>query len=130
MAAKRSPAQLRELSAFIETLYKTAGYGTWAEFADDARVHRVSISNWKNGTTGIDGYNLFRLIRAAAAAQVETTPEDLAAAVARALTTAGEESIIVARLDELAGGVAEALRLLREARPEAPGGQQSQGGTP
>jgi hypothetical protein len=59
--------QRRELAAFIADLYAASGCATWAEFAERAKVHWASLSDWKRGASTPDGYNLFKLIRVAGA---------------------------------------------------------------
>lgn len=57
---------LAELGDFVRLLYAFGGFQTWAEFADAAGVHKVSISRWNNDEM-MEGPNLLKLIRASGA---------------------------------------------------------------
>lgn len=66
MAASRSERQLAEIGVFVEALYEIGGYGTWKEFADEAKISTGQISEFKNGVAEPSGYNLLRLIQVSA----------------------------------------------------------------
>src|SRR4051794_408394 len=64
MAAARSEAQRNEGAAFVRWLYENSETSTWKEFADRARVHWASLSDWQTAKSVPDGYNLLQLIKA------------------------------------------------------------------
>lgn len=119
MARDLDERQLADLSAFVNALAEAAGYATTAEWARESGYPAANLSNLRNGRKGVDGYNLLRLIRAAAA-RSDLTTEQLALGLARATAADASAESVARRLDELAGLVAEALELLRQ----PPGGSQ------
>lgn len=114
MARDLDERQQAELSEFVNALADAAGYTTTAEWARDSGYPASNLSNVRNGRRAIDGYNLLRLIRAAAS-RSDLTAEQLALGLARA-TAADESESIGRRLDELSGLVQESLELLHEAQ--------------
>lgn len=120
MARKLDEAQMAELQAFVDALVEAGGFASNAELARESGYDRSALSDLRNGHGAIDGYNLLRLIRAAAARAPEMTTEQLALGLARATAVDAEEETVLARLDELSGLVAEALELLRQQRPPGP----------
>ncbi len=112
MAEKRSEQERSELGAFIRELYVIGGYARWAEFADDARVHPVSLSNWQNGEKTPDGVNVLKLIRAAAARTNREARE-----LATSLAVADRERL-ADRLEDVERGMTELAGLLRESLGE------------
>lgn len=118
MARPLDDRQQGELSAFVNALAEAAGYTTTAEWARDSGYPPPNLSNLRNGRGAIDGFNLLRLIRAAAA-RTEMTPDQLALGLARATAGDASEESIGRRLDELAALVTEALSLLRDDPPAA-----------
>lgn len=67
MARALDATQQAELSAFVNRLAQIAGYETTAEWARDSGYPASNLSNLRNGRGSVDGYNLLRLVRAAAA---------------------------------------------------------------
>jgi hypothetical protein len=128
MARDLDPQQQADLTGFVNALAEIAGYTTTAEWARESGYPASNLSNLRNARGGVDGYNLLRLIRAAAA-RAEAPPEHLSASLARALGTAGADDSVADRLDELAGLVTEALELLRDSQTAAqqrtPGARRS-----
>lgn len=122
MARDLDAKQQEELTEFVNTLAEAAGYKTTAEWARESGYPASNLSNLRNGQKGVDGYNLLRLLRAAAA-RVETTPEQLALGLARATAEDASEVSVARRLDEIAALVTEALGELR-ARPAQPEARQ------
>lgn len=115
MARPLDDQQRQELRAFAEGLYSLAGYTSAAQWERDSGVEHSTVSRFRNGTGGIDGYNLLRLIRAASArVQIggeRQSPEQAAVAAA------GDP--VLHLLEALAGNVNRLLSgqtaLLREA---------------
>lgn len=87
MAVRRSALQKQALAAFVHTLYEQSPYVTWADFARAADVHPVNISDWQRAQTAPDGWNLYKLIKAAggAPAALAALPRDDQAAIAESL---------------------------------------------
>ena len=129
MARPLDLRQQRELTEFVNALYKAAGYTTLAEWARDSDYPASNLSDIRNEKSGVDGYNLLRLIRAAAA-RSHATPEELATRLATELARGSAESVD-SRLGELSALVQEALTLLKarlpqpEAVPRKRGGQRT-----
>jgi hypothetical protein len=115
MARPLDDRQQRELSEFVNALATAAGYTTTAEWARDSGYPPPNLSNLRNGRGAVDGYNLLRLIRAAAA-RSDLTTDQLALGLAQATAREATEESVQARLDELTELVTEALRLLHEAQ--------------
>lgn len=67
MSRALDPKQQAELTEFVNDLAKTAGYTTTAEWARDSGYPAPNLSKLRGGKGAIDGYNLLRLIRVAAA---------------------------------------------------------------
>jgi hypothetical protein len=67
MARSLDEHQQAELSAFVNELAEAAGYTTTAEWARESGYPASNLSELRNGNRSVDGYNLLRLIRAAAA---------------------------------------------------------------
>lgn len=118
MARSLDARQQEELTAFVNALAAAAGYETTAEWARESGYAYPNLTNLRNGKGAVDGYNLLRLIRAAAA-RSDLTTEQFALGLAQATAGDGSAESTARRLDELAGFVAEALELLRESRPAA-----------
>lgn len=66
MARKLDGRQLESLSAFVGELWDLAGYETTAEWARESGYPASNLSKLRNGRGAIDGFNLLRLIEAAA----------------------------------------------------------------
>lgn len=66
MARKLDDQQRTELAAFLNQVADAAGYTTTAEWARDSGIPASNLSNMRNGKRAVDGYNLLRLMRAAA----------------------------------------------------------------
>lgn len=126
MARPLDERQQAELTAFVNSLAELAGYTSHAEWARDAGYPAPNLTNLRNAKGAIDGYNLLRLIHAAARrAQLE--PEVLAL-LAERVADQDDETSIQTRLDELAGLVAQALVLLRaQAQQRDHAGRRTQG---
>jgi hypothetical protein len=119
MARDLDHRQQAELTDFVNRLAQLGGYTTTAEWARQSGYPASNLSNLRNARGGVDGYNLLRLIRAAAE-RMEIQPEELAVTTARVQAEDAGDEMIASRLDELAGLVSEALELLRAAA-ERPG---------
>lgn len=116
MSRRLDKPQQHELSAFVNALAETAGYETTAEWARDSGYSYPNLINLRNGKGAVDGFNLLRLIRSAAQ-RAGLATEDLALKAA----ASGDPDLVAnvsARLDELAGLMAEALQLLRADNPQ------------
>lgn len=113
MAASRSPSQLAEIGAFIQRLYELGGYGTWKEFADDAKLSAPQLSDFQRGTVEPSGYNLFRLIQAAAA---RAGTDDATLALRLGATPASLLEGIREGVSSLLLGQAEILQSIDEAQ--------------
>jgi hypothetical protein len=123
MTRRREKAQQDELTAFVQALKDAAGYAHTSDWATESGYSYPNLTNLLLGKNGVDGYNLFRLIRAAAA-RMELPVETLAATKARAEDDLGEV------LDQISAGVGEALTMLRallEAQQAPPEGKRSRG---
>jgi predicted transcriptional regulator len=87
------------LATFVNALQKRAGYKHASEWARDAGFPASNLSDVKNGNAGIDGLNLLRLIRAAAA---KLEDDEIALALRAAEPSLGEAVLrleaVVARL--------------------------------
>lgn len=123
MARDLDERQQAELSDFVNALADAAGYTTTAEWAREAGYPASNLSNLRNGRRAVDGYNLLRLIRAAAS-RSELTTEQLAVGLARATEADESAESIGRRLDELSKLVQESLELLHEAQRLRSGDQQ------
>lgn len=111
MAARRSEAQLRELARFVQGLYALGGYATWKEFADQAGVHPVQLSDYQTATSEPSGWSLYSLIRAAAE-RAQSNPVD--AAVSLDARRAGRERAELGEsVAELLAGQKEILRRVK-----------------
>lgn len=115
MARSLDERQQAELTAFVNAIAEAAGYETTAEWARDSGYAYPNLTNLRNGKGAVDGFNLLRLIRAAAA-RADLTTEQLALGLAQATAEDGSKESIGRRLDELSGLVQESLRLLHEAQ--------------
>ena len=84
MARALDAQQKDELVEFLEELYRTSGYTTQAEWARDAAFPQANLSKAlsRSNRAGVDGYNLLKLIRAAAT-RAGARPEEIALARAR-----------------------------------------------
>jgi hypothetical protein len=107
MARQLDPAQQQELTDFVNELFGAAGYKKTADWARDSGYPAPNLSNLRNAKGGVDGYNLLRLIRAAAA-RTNSTPEVLALDLAR-VTVDGSPASIDGHLRELSDLVKQAL---------------------
>lgn len=104
MARQLDPGEQDELTSFVNALYERAGYTRIAAWAADAGLPASNLSKLRNRRGGIDGYNLLKLINAAA----------LRAGVpAVDLAVGASQRSVAQRLDELADGVAFAIDLLQ-----------------
>lgn len=100
MARGLDEHQQRELTAFVNRLFERAGYRTTADWSRDSGYPAPNLSMLRNGKAGIDGYNLLKLIEAAAeramvseeemAIAAAPRPESLAAAVKEVRALLGE----------------------------------------
>lgn len=124
MARKLEEWQQEELTAFVNALADAAGYKKTADWARDSGYPASNLSKLRHEKMAVDGYNLFRLIRAASARRGQTA-EDLATELARELTDVTKEWLD-GRLRELSDLVTEALVLLRdEARRRTSGASRT-----
>lgn len=114
MARKLEAWQQEELTAFVNALADAAGYTKTADWARDSDYPASNLSDLRNAKMGVDGYNLLRLIRAAAS-QMQIDQEVLAAGLARAIDAGSVKKPVEDRLKELSDLVARALEAL-EAR--------------
>lgn len=113
MARALDAQQQGELSAFVNELAALAGYTTTAEWARDSGYPAPNLTNLRNGKGAVDGYNLLRLIRAAAQRAGED-PLRLAASAARPAARSADPSNaeLARRLEEVADLVTEGLARL------------------
>lgn len=118
MARRLDAHQQKVLTDFVNALARAAGYTTHAEWSRDSGYPAPNLSELRLGKGGIDGVNLVRLIRAAAA-KAGVPPEALAIATARASAEHDDTSLVALRLEEIQYAVEEALLLLRAAQPPA-----------
>lgn len=121
MARQLDERQQADLTAFVNALADRAGYTTTAEWSRDSGYPAPNLSNLRNGRGAIDGYNLLRLIRAAAA-RAETAAEDLATELAGASTAL--DGRLRAVEDGLTALASEIRRSLES--PEAAGSASAQ----
>lgn len=112
MARKLSKDQLAELAEFVNALGEAAGYTTrTSDWARDSGYPASNLSDLRNGKVSIDGYNLLRLVRAAA----EKAEKDPAAlALSEASRSGGEptNADLALLLEVLSIGVTEGLARL------------------
>lgn len=111
MARKLDNEQQADLTAFVNALALRAGYTTTAEWARDSGYPAPNLSNLRNGNGAIDGYNLLRLIRAAAS-RIDVAPIDLA--VERASGAAASRGSFADRLEAVEGTMTELASLIRQ----------------
>lgn len=122
MAENLDASQRAALSAFVNSIAQAAGYTTTAEWSRDSGYPAPNLSKLRGGKGAVSGYNLLRLIRAAAE-RGNLSAEQLAVAAARG--TDAVDPSIRDRLEDLAVAAAEALEILRDLR--ARGGGQNRG---
>lgn len=124
MARKLEEWQQQELTAFVNAIADAAGYKKTADWARDSGYPASNLSDLRNAKAGVDGFNLLRLIRAAADRSGQTA-EDLAQATA----DESPESIRLhlAKLTTLVTSALEQLEALA-APPERAGGRKGQRG--
>lgn len=109
MARPLDDRQQADLSAFVNDLAQRANYTTTAEWARDSGYPASNLSNLRNGKGAVDGYNLLKLIRAAAA-RIEMPVDSLAVASSRSGAAEGwSNEELALRLEEVAALVAEGL---------------------
>lgn len=113
MARSLDAHQKQELAAFVKALFDAAGYKTIAQWANESDYPASNLSDLRNAKVGVDGYNLLKLIRAAAL-RLNSTPEDLAAQILRATDDRSFAASVDHRLAQLSDLVLEALNLLRD----------------
>lgn len=101
MARRLSEPQAAALSAFVQALYGIGGFASWADFAREAGYHPTSMSDLKNGKSGIDGPNLLALIEAAARRSGQETA-DVAVKAATGRETDAPEPVHLGPLEEVA----------------------------
>jgi hypothetical protein len=107
MARKLDDEQQADLSAFVNRLAESAGYKTTAEWSRDSGYPAPNLSNLRNGVGAVDGYNLLRLIRAAAV-KAERDPLSLA------VEQVEDARTIADRLAEVEQGLTDLTSLIRE----------------
>ena len=109
MARKLDERQQAELTSFVNTLAELGGYTNTAEWSRDSGYAYPNLTNLTNGKGAIDGFNLLRLIQAAA--RRATLPAEHLALVTARLEAAGDDQTreIVRRLNELEALVVEGL---------------------
>lgn len=106
MARQLDQRQLDELAAFANELFELAGYKTTAEWARESGYGYPNLVNLRNGKRAVDGYNLLRLMRAAAA-RVDRTATDLG--VQTAANQAASLAAIQRHLEQVGEMVVESL---------------------
>lgn len=111
MARKLDGEQQADLTAFVNSLASRAGYETTAEWARDSGYPASNLSNLRNGRGAVDGYNLLRLMRAAAE-RIAVEPVALAAELASARD--GSAGSIVGRLVAVEETMTELASLIRQ----------------
>lgn len=126
MARRLDKAQQEELTAFVNALAAAAGYEVTAEWSRESGYSYPNLTELRAGKGAVDGYNLLRLIRSAAA-RAGVEPLALAVETAEASTLAGSRGWLVHRLDELAEGVADVLEILRDESQGEHGDGRSRG---
>jgi hypothetical protein len=119
MARSLDDRQQAELTAFVNAIAEAAGYETTAEWARDSGYAYPNLTNLRNGKGAVDGYNLFRLIRAAAA-RTDITVDQLALGIAQATAEGTSDYAVDLRLAQLNTQVGEALELLRSGSRRGP----------
>lgn len=107
MARKLDDEQQADLTAFVNRLAESAGYTTSAEWSRDSGYPAPNLSKLRNGVGAVDGYNLLRLIRAAAS-KADRDPLILAAEQVEDART------IADRLEEVERGMTELASLIRQ----------------
>ena len=126
MARPLDLRQRKGLAEFVNALFNAADYPSTAEWSRDSGYPAPNLSDLRNAKAGVDGYNLFRLIQAAAA-RTDTAPEELAReSVDVSVASIGRD------LRELTGLVHQALEHLEtlsdgrepQAEEQAPADQQ------
>jgi hypothetical protein len=124
MARKLDDEQQADLTGFVNRLAESAGYKTTAEWSRDSGYPAPNLSNLRNGNGAVDGYNLLRLIRAAAD-KAGRDPLTLA------VEQAEDARTIADRLAEVEKGITELASLIRQGLQarEAPGSAASPRGT-
>lgn len=60
---RRTPAQKREIGAFVTRLYELSGSPTVVEFAGRAGLYGSNVGEYMKGTAMPDGYTLMRLLK-------------------------------------------------------------------
>ena len=109
MARSLDARQQKELTDFVNALAERAGFETTAEWARASGYPAPNLSNLRRGKAAIDGYNLLRLIQAAAE-QDGASPADVAVGVVRESTSE--------QIRELADLVKKALAMLEHAQTQ------------
>lgn len=112
MARKLDSGQQQALTDFVNTLGALAGYSNTAQWARDSGYAYPNLSKLRNAKGAIDGYNLLRLLQAAAE-RTEMPLEHLAVLTARLEAAVDDPTReLVRRLGELEALVAEGLTRL------------------
>lgn len=109
MARPLDPHQRRELAAFVNDLFASSGFASLADWARESGYHPPNLYNLHNAVKGVDGYNLFKLIRAAAQKR-GVRPDELALERAKA-TSDDSLASLGPHLAELARAVGELERV-------------------
>lgn len=112
MARKLDKEQQADLTAFVNDLASHAGYETTAEWARDSGYPAPNLSNLRNARGAVDGYNLLRLIRAAAE---RSGADPVTLAEEQAATPGGSREQIVERLQAVENGMTELASEVRRA---------------
>jgi hypothetical protein len=122
MARKLDEQQQRLLTDFVNRLAAQAGYTTTAEWARESGYPASNLSNLRNGRGAVDGYNLVRLIRAAAA-RAAVEPPQLATDAAESPSVSGGE--VADRLQGVEKGLTELATLMRQRLEQSTSGSGS-----
>ena len=113
MAEHLDRHQLAEIGSFLNELAAFAGYDSTAQWARESGTQRPNVGNARNGKAGISGYNLLRLIRAAAV-RAGVSPAE---AAVRASARSGDASAVAGLAGPLES-LADALALLEQGQRE------------
>lgn len=112
MARQLDEHQKAELVSFVEAVFAAGNYETNAELARDSGYPASNISKLRNGRGAIDGFNLLRLIQAAA--RRTGTPAETIALAAAPASEAVPRSVadLERRLEEVADLTARGFEAL------------------
>lgn len=117
MAKTWSDEEKAELADLVRLLYGIAPVRTWAQFAEIAGVHPVSLSRWQQGKDAPEGYNVLRLLKASGGLDLLRAAADRKATAGQPAVRGGIEEAVVEmsrRLEAMAETVARIDNRLAE----------------